>query len=53
MSRAVVVSEAPAVPHRVVWFAPDRPVEGNTIYRRPVVQPMDVDDREAEAEHVS
>lgn len=36
MSHAAV--QAPTVPataHRVVWFAPDRPVEGNTIYRRP------------------
>lgn len=40
---AVRVPEIPAVSHKVVWFAPDRPVEGNTIYRRPPVESADVD----------
>jgi hypothetical protein len=40
---AVRVPEIPAISHKVVWFAPDRPVEGNTIYRRPPVESVDVD----------
>jgi hypothetical protein len=44
MSHATVrVPEIPAVSHKVVWFAPDRPVEGNTIYRLPLVGSADVD----------
>ena len=31
---AVQALVIPAAAHKVVWFAPDRPVEGNTIYRR-------------------
>lgn len=27
--------ETPEDSHRVVWFAPDRPVEGVTVYVRP------------------
>ena len=46
----------PATSFKVVWFAPDRPVEGNTMYVRPSVEsapvtgpdsavlPTDVDD---------
>lgn len=50
---AVRVPEIPAVSHKVVWFAPDRPVEGNTIYRRPPVESADVDvDVDAEPETV-
>jgi hypothetical protein len=26
---------AAPLPHKVSWFAPERPVEGNTIYVRP------------------
>jgi hypothetical protein len=48
---AVEVSEGPATWHRVVWFAPDRPVEGNTIYRRPLVESAGADrDRETDTE---
>ena len=50
MSDTVQVPEIPATSHRVVWFAPDRPVEGNTIYRRPLVESVSVDiDREGDA----
>jgi hypothetical protein len=52
MSHATVqVSEIPATSHRVVWFAPDRPVEGNTIYRRPIGESASVEsDCEKDAE---
>ncbi len=36
MSRtAVQALDVPATAHQVVWFAPDRPVEGNTVYVLP------------------
>ena len=28
----------PATSFKVMWFVPDRPVEGNTVYVRPPVQ---------------
>ena len=28
------------VAHRVTWFQPDRPVEGNTVYVRPAAVPL-------------
>jgi hypothetical protein len=30
---------AAPLPHKVSWFAPERPVEGNTIYVRPDSEP--------------
>jgi hypothetical protein len=35
MFHAAVQAPVPVAAHRVVWFAPDRPVEGNTIYLLP------------------
>jgi hypothetical protein len=31
------IAAVPAA-HRVTWFVPDRPVDGGTVFKRPVVQ---------------
>ena len=46
---AVQASAVPATAHRVVWFAPDRPVEGNTVYRRPSAESEGASEFELEA----
>jgi|tagenome__1003787_1003787.scaffolds.fasta_scaffold19599252_1 hypothetical protein len=33
-------TEPPAA-HQITWFAPDRPVDGGTVYKRPAPQDTD------------